>query len=89
MLPKFKKLNENEKEYCEGMISQAEWVKAIKSMQNGKPPGTDGLPVEFYKIIGKNINKMVMIRFHIVITLLPPKNNDIRFLIKTGDLYLY
>jgi hypothetical protein len=28
------KLNENEKESCEGMISEEECVKAIKSMQN-------------------------------------------------------
>jgi hypothetical protein len=27
------------------MISEEECVKAIKSMQNGKSPGTDGLPV--------------------------------------------
>jgi hypothetical protein len=26
------------------MISEEECVKAIKSMQNGKSPGTDGLP---------------------------------------------
>jgi hypothetical protein len=39
------------------MISQEEWVKAIKSMQNGKSPGTDGLPVEFNQIFWKNIKK--------------------------------
>ena len=32
------KLNENEKESCEDMISEEECVKAIKSMQNGKSP---------------------------------------------------
>jgi hypothetical protein len=37
------------------MISEEECVKAIKSMQNGKSPGTDGLPVEFYKIFWKKI----------------------------------
>jgi hypothetical protein len=57
------KLNENEKESCEGMISEEECVKAIKSMQNGKSPGTDGLPVEFYKIFWKNIKKLVMNSF--------------------------
>jgi hypothetical protein len=45
------------------MISEEECVKAIKSMQNGKSPGTDGLPVEFYKIFWKNIKKLVI---HIV-----------------------
>jgi hypothetical protein len=37
------KLKENEKESCEGMISEEECVKAIKSMQNGKSPGTTRL----------------------------------------------
>jgi hypothetical protein len=53
------KLYENEKESCEGMISEEECAKAIKSMQNGKSLGTDGLPVEFYKIFWKNIKKFV------------------------------
>ena len=76
------------------MISEEECVKAIKSMQNGKSPGTDGLPVEFYKIFWKNIKKLVMNSFSYsyenenmsisqkqsIITLLPQKNNDVRFL---------
>jgi hypothetical protein len=45
------------------MISEEECVKAIKSMQNGKSPGTDGLPAEFYKIFWKNIKKLVMNSF--------------------------
>ena len=76
------------------MISEEECVKAIKSMQNGKSPGTDGLPVELYKIFRKNIKKLVMDSFSYsyenenmsisqkqsMITLLPQQNNDIRFL---------
>jgi hypothetical protein len=76
------------------MISEEECVKAIKSMQNGKSPGTDGLPVELYKIFWKNIKKLVMDSFSYsyenenmsisqkqsMITLLPQQNNDIRFL---------
>jgi hypothetical protein len=63
-------------------------------MQNGKSLGTDGLPVEFYKIFWKNIKKLVMKSFSYsyenenmsisqkqsIITLLPKKNNDVRFL---------
>ena len=63
-------------------------------MQNGKSPGTDGLPVEFYKIFWKSIKKLVMNSFSYsyenenmlisqkqsIITLLPQKNNDVRFL---------
>ena len=63
-------------------------------MQNGKSPGTDGFPVEFCKIFWKNIKKLVMNSFSYsyenenmsisqkqsIITLLPTKNNDVRFL---------
>ena len=83
------------------MISEEECVKAIKSMQNGKSPGTDGLPVEFYKIFWKNINKLVMdsfsysyenekCQFHkskSFITL-PQTNNDTRFLKKNRETYI-
>ena len=44
------------------MISEEECV-TIKSMQNEKSPGTDGLPVEFYKIFWINIKKLVMNSF--------------------------
>lgn len=84
------------------MISEEECVKAIKSMQNGKSPGTDGLPVEFYKIFWKNIKKLVMDSFtysfknenmsisqkQSIITLLPQKNKDIRFL-KKMETYIF
>jgi hypothetical protein len=66
-------------------------------MQNGKSPGTDGLPVEFYKIFWKNIKKLVMDSFsysyenenmsisqkQIIYYIITPKNNDARFLKKT------
>ena len=35
----------------------------LKLSNNGKSPGTDGLPVEFYKIFWKNIKKLVMNSF--------------------------
>jgi hypothetical protein len=76
------------------MISEEECAKAIKSMQNGKSPGTDGLPVESYKIFWKNNKELVMDSFSYSyenesmsisqkqssITLLPKINNDIRLL---------
>jgi hypothetical protein len=66
---------------------------------NGKSPGTDGLPVEFYKIFWKNIKKLVMNSFSYsyenenmsisqkqsIITLLPQKNNDVRRPSVPGD----
>ena len=41
-------LSEAERLQCEGLFSQAEIFAAIKGLQMGKSPGSDGLPVEFY-----------------------------------------
>ena len=43
------KLNEIDKNICEGPITYDECVKALNEMKNGKSPGIDGLPAEFYK----------------------------------------
>jgi len=34
---------------CEGKVTQAEFLKALKDFKNEKSPGTDGLQAEFYK----------------------------------------
>ena len=43
-----KSLNLEEKEKCEGMLTKAECLQALKSMKSGKTPGWDDLPVDFY-----------------------------------------
>ena len=43
------KLTEEEKLSCEGRIISEECVKALDTFENGKTPGNDGIPVEFYK----------------------------------------
>ena len=45
-----KKLNEIEKESCDGLLTEIECKIALKTMKNQKSPGSDGLTVEFYKI---------------------------------------
>ena len=41
---------------CEGMLSEKECHLALKDMENGKPPGSDGLSSEFYKVFWDDIN---------------------------------
>ena len=53
-------ISEEEKSYHEGLISSEECLKAIKQMQPGKSPGTDGLPVEFYKVFWNDISAFVV-----------------------------
>ena len=46
-------LNEQEKQKCEGLLTDKECESAIKDMKNGKSPGSDGLTVNFIKYFGK------------------------------------
>ena len=51
-----KSLNLEKKKKCEGMLTKAECLQALKSMKSGKTPGSDGLPVEFYNVFWSEIS---------------------------------
>ena len=53
--PTEKKLNETEQESCEGLLTKAECLKALKDMECNKIPGSDGLPADFYKVFWNDI----------------------------------
>ena len=44
-------------ESCEGLITEEELLKAVKSMENNKSPGFDGLTTNFYKHFGPILNE--------------------------------
>ncbi len=44
------KVNEEDKEMCEGGITELEIGTAIDQLKNGKSPGIDGLSADFYKV---------------------------------------
>ena len=50
-----KQLSDDKREICEGAITKKELGVALLQMQNGKSPGIDGLPCEFYKIFWKTL----------------------------------
>jgi len=43
------KLTDEEKDSCKGKIHQEECESILDSFQNNKTPGSDGIPIEFYK----------------------------------------
>ena len=55
-----KSLNLEEKEKCEGMLTKAECLQALKSMNPEKTPGSDGLPIEFYKVFWNEISDCLL-----------------------------
>lgn len=84
-------LTEEEAELCEGAITYDECYKAIRGMADGKSPGSDGFPAEFYKklfplfgfffikIINSGINQLSLSQRIGVISLLSknPENADL------------
>ena len=54
-------LNEELSKKCEGMLSKKECHLALKDIDNGKSPGSDGLSSEFYKVFWDDINLEVVV----------------------------
>jgi exonuclease III len=87
-------VNEDDKELLESEVSYNEICNAIKELPNGKTPGSDGIPIDFYKVFWTKISKMVedSINYGIkeknlsleqkraVLSLLPKQGKDIRLL---------
>jgi exonuclease III len=54
------KLNSEQKAKTKGLITHDEILKALKSLSNGKTPGLDGIPTDFYKFFWIDINVIVV-----------------------------
>ena len=54
------KLNDDDKQTCEGLLKEKECLEAVKLMESGKSPGTDGLPAEFYKVFWNDISSYLV-----------------------------
>ena len=55
-----KKLNQIEQDSCEGSLTRAELLKALKEMDSNKTLGSDGLPAEFCKIFWNDIADLLL-----------------------------
>jgi len=53
------KLSETQKNFCDNSINETEILKNLKLLKNGKTPGTDGLPPEFYKFFWTDIKDFI------------------------------
>ena len=87
-------LFEQEQSNCDGLITEAECLSALKKLKNGKTPGIDGLPAEFYKLFWIDIKEIVLSSLNFafaknelsldqrrgLISLVPKKDKDRQFL---------
>jgi len=53
-------LTAGQRDSCEGKITDIEVRNVIKGMKNGKTPGTDGFPVEFFKVFWLDIKEYLL-----------------------------
>ena len=53
-------LSKEKQDSCEGVITEKELFEALKSMQNNKSPGNDGLSKEFYETFWEELKKPFM-----------------------------
>ena len=53
-------LRDDEREACEGLLTEKECLEALQYMESEKTPGTDGLPAEFYKVFWKDISSILI-----------------------------
>ena len=88
------KLNNEQISECEGFINEEELFSALKSMENNKSPGNDGLTKEFYETFWQDlkttvlesirhsylIGKLTVSQNQAVIKLIEKKDRDKRFI---------
>ena len=53
-------LNDEEQKNCEGLLTERECLAALKTMEQGKTPASDGLPAEFYRVFWTNISNLLI-----------------------------
>jgi len=85
-------LGDIDKQKFEGPLSEKECLEALKTMEPGKSPGTDGLPAEFYKVFWKDVasflircfnkrhqkGKLALTQRRGIISLIPKKDKPIQ-----------
>ena len=86
----FKKLTDEQSSTLEQDITMDELSNALKNMKNGKTPGIDGFPAEFYKVFWGKLKYFILRAFssayengtmtcslrHCVISCIPKGNKD-------------
>ena len=84
------KLSEDSAEKLDGALSLKELNSALMGMENGRAPGIDGLPVEFYKcfwpVVGKDLQEVLNDSFEKGMLPLSCRRAVLTLLPKKGDL---
>ena len=91
---KVEKLNDEQRNNCEGLLTENECFNALKCFQRNKSPGNDGFTAEFYSFFWNQLGKTMVSSFNYgfhkgelsisqrqsVIRLIPKKNKNLSYL---------
>ena len=53
-------LSNEERDSIEDLLTELECLTALRDMEPGKSPGTDGLPSEFYQMFWNDVSKLLL-----------------------------
>ena len=83
------KLASPDVEYLDSVVTLDEYSEALRSLQPGKSPGSDGLPAEFYKrfwdVLGSDLAEVLEECFSTSLLPFSMRTGHIRLLHKQGD----
>ena len=60
----FPRLDENDVTLCEGLVSLNETTAALKKLNNGSAPGSDGITIEFVKFFWSKLSNVITNSFN-------------------------
>ena len=82
-------LNDIERASCEGLFTKDELFSALKSLQTGKSPGSDGLPTEFYLSFWDDLGDFLVLvlneRYRLGVLTYSQRESLLRLLYKKDD----
>jgi exonuclease III len=76
-------ISETQKQYCDNKINEQEILSNLKKLHNGKTPGSDGLPSDFYKFFWTDIKTFLIDSIHYAMN-----NNELSIEQKRGIITL-
>ena len=92
--PHLKKLDDEEAQSCEGLLTIKECSKALNKFQNNKMPGSDGFTIEFYRCFWNAVAPFMVDSFNYgfenriltipqrlaIISLIPKRDKNLQYL---------
>ena len=89
LIDSLESLTDIERASCEGLFTKDEIFSALKGLQTGKSPGSDGLPIEFYLAFSDDLGDFLVLvlneRYRLGVLTYSQRESLLRLLYKKDD----